>query len=141
VPAGSVVTSRLRGPEQVFRVVVRNPVANIGVVVTSRGPGVRVEPRVVADGDENRLTGYAALPFDLNPYVDEFESPVLAAGASFYEATRLANYAGGLVVMKRGTATVSARELSDAVESDHDTTVENWSQEGPEQGRRSGARD
>ena len=65
----------------------------------------------------------------------------LAAGASFYEATRLANYAGGLVVMKRGTATVSARELSDAVESDHDTSLENWSQEGPEQGRRSGIRD
>ena len=60
----------------------------------------------------------------------------LAAGASFYEAARLANYAGGLVVMKRGTATVSARELSDAVISDHDTTVENWSQEGPAQGRR-----
>ena len=61
----------------------------------------------------------------------------LAAGASFYEATRLANYAGGLVVMKRGTATVSAQELSDAVTSDHDTTLENWSQEGPPQGRRS----
>jgi rfaE bifunctional protein kinase chain/domain len=61
----------------------------------------------------------------------------LAAGASFYEAARLANYAGGLVVMKRGTATVSARELSDAVTTDHDTTVENWSQEGPAQGRRS----
>jgi len=60
----------------------------------------------------------------------------LAAGASLYEAARLANYAGGLVVMKRGTATVSARELSDAVTSDHDTTVENWSQEGPAQGRR-----
>ena len=60
----------------------------------------------------------------------------LAAGASFYEAARLANYAGGLVVMKRGTATVSARELSDAVASDHDTSAENWSQEGPEQGRR-----
>ena len=42
----------------------------------------------------------------------------LAAGASFYEAARLANYAGGLVVMKRGTATVSPRELSAAVESD-----------------------
>jgi rfaE bifunctional protein kinase chain/domain len=68
-------------------------------------------------------------------------SLALAAGASFYEATRLANYAGGLVVMKRGTATVSARELSDAVESDHDTSLENWSQEGPEQGRRSGIRD
>ena len=61
----------------------------------------------------------------------------LAAGASFYEAARLANYAGGLVVMKRGTATVSAHELSDAVTSDHDTTVEHWSQEGPPQGRRS----
>ena len=60
----------------------------------------------------------------------------LAAGASFYEAARLSNYAGGLVVMKRGTATVSARELADAVSSDHDTTVENWSQEGPPQGRR-----
>jgi rfaE bifunctional protein kinase chain/domain len=60
----------------------------------------------------------------------------LAAGASFYEAARLANYAGGLVVMKRGTATVSARELSDAIVSDHDISVEAWSQEGPAQGRR-----
>jgi rfaE bifunctional protein kinase chain/domain len=39
----------------------------------------------------------------------------LAAGASFETAARLANYAGGLVVMKRGTAAVSARELRDAV--------------------------
>ncbi len=60
----------------------------------------------------------------------------LAAGASFYEAARLANYAGGLVVMKRGTATVSAQELIDAVIGDHDTSLEDWSQEGPAQGRR-----
>jgi D-glycero-beta-D-manno-heptose-7-phosphate kinase len=60
----------------------------------------------------------------------------LAAGGSFYEAARLANYAGGLVVMKRGTATVSDRELIEAIEGDHDTTVEPWSQEGPPQGRR-----
>ena len=60
----------------------------------------------------------------------------LSAGASFYEAARLANYAGGLVVMKRGTATVSPGELGAAVESDHDTSLENWSQEGPTQGRR-----
>ena len=39
----------------------------------------------------------------------------LAAGASFEAAARLANYAGGLVVMKRGTATVTARELREAV--------------------------
>lgn len=39
----------------------------------------------------------------------------LAAGASFEDAARLANVAGGLVVMKRGTATVSAGELTDAL--------------------------
>ena len=39
----------------------------------------------------------------------------LAAGASFEAAARLANYAGGLVVMKRGTATVSAAELRRAI--------------------------
>lgn len=42
----------------------------------------------------------------------------LAAGASLYEAARLANYGGGLVVMKRGTATVSADELRQAVHTD-----------------------
>jgi rfaE bifunctional protein kinase chain/domain len=42
----------------------------------------------------------------------------LAAGATFELAARLANYAGGLVVMKRGTATVSAAELREAVNRD-----------------------
>ena len=42
----------------------------------------------------------------------------LTAGATFHEAARLANYAGGLVVMKRGTATVSADELRQAILSD-----------------------
>lgn len=42
----------------------------------------------------------------------------LSIGASASEAALLANYAGGLVVMKRGTATVSAGELQRAVESD-----------------------
>ena len=41
----------------------------------------------------------------------------LAAGGTFEEAARLANYAGGLVVMKRGTATVSAAELRRAIAS------------------------
>jgi bifunctional ADP-heptose synthase (sugar kinase/adenylyltransferase) len=41
----------------------------------------------------------------------------LAAGASFEAAARLANYAGGIVVMKRGTATVSSDELRAAVGS------------------------
>jgi len=41
----------------------------------------------------------------------------LAAGASAFEAAHLANVAGGLVVMKRGTATVSAAELRQAIRS------------------------
>lgn len=42
----------------------------------------------------------------------------LAAGATPVEASLLANYAGGVVVMKRGTATVSSAELRRAVASD-----------------------
>lgn len=42
----------------------------------------------------------------------------LAAGATFELAARLANCAGGLVVMKRGTATVSGEELRAALRSD-----------------------
>jgi D-glycero-beta-D-manno-heptose-7-phosphate kinase len=42
----------------------------------------------------------------------------LASGASFCEAARLANYAGGLVVMKRGTATITAEELQRAITVD-----------------------
>jgi rfaE bifunctional protein kinase chain/domain len=40
----------------------------------------------------------------------------LAAGASAEEAAHLANYAGGIVVMKRGTATVSQQELLEALD-------------------------
>ena len=46
----------------------------------------------------------------------------LAAGGTFEEAARLANYAGGLVVMKRGTATVSASELKAAIRTDDGRT-------------------
>ena len=45
-------------------------------------------------------------------------SLALAAGSSLDEAARLANYAGGLVVMKRGTAAVSADELRHVIQSD-----------------------
>ncbi len=39
----------------------------------------------------------------------------LAAGASFSQAAHLANHAGGIVVLKRGTATVSRAELAASV--------------------------
>ena len=40
----------------------------------------------------------------------------LAAGATTQDAAQLANYAGGIVVMKRGTATVSRDELLQALD-------------------------
>jgi D-glycero-beta-D-manno-heptose-7-phosphate kinase len=45
----------------------------------------------------------------------------LAAGASYLEAAHLANYAGGIVVMKRRTATVTRAELETALR--HDATA------------------
>jgi hypothetical protein len=70
----------LPGPELPFLVRV-GPVANFGVVILSRGRGVHVQPRVVRANDENRLTGYAGLPLNLNPYLPTLDSFVLAAGA------------------------------------------------------------
>jgi bifunctional ADP-heptose synthase (sugar kinase/adenylyltransferase) len=40
----------------------------------------------------------------------------VAAGASAEDAAHLANYAGGIVVMKRGTATASQQELLQALD-------------------------
>jgi len=42
----------------------------------------------------------------------------LAAGATFVEAAHLANYAGGIVVMKRATATVTRDELLAAIRNE-----------------------
>jgi subtilisin family serine protease len=67
----------LRGPEQVFRFVLRWPVENFGVAVL-RG---RVQPRIVRAGDENRLVGYAGLPMNINPYGDRYNTPQAVAGA------------------------------------------------------------
>ena len=39
----------------------------------------------------------------------------LASNSSFSDAARLANYAGGLVVMKRGTASITAHELEHSI--------------------------
>lgn len=44
----------------------------------------------------------------------------MGGGAGFGDATRISNYAGGIVVMKSGTATVTANELSKAIASDQD---------------------
>jgi subtilisin family serine protease len=75
------VTGTLAGPERVYRVRLSRPVTNFGVAVVWRAKGVRVEPRVVRAGDENRLLGQTALPINLNPYLRQFREPTPAAGA------------------------------------------------------------
>ena len=63
------VPTGLAGPEQVFRFTLTKTVANFGVVVLTHDKGVRVSPRLVHAGDENRLVGATGLPVTLNPYV------------------------------------------------------------------------
>ncbi len=80
-PQPSGVSNNLPGPEQVFRVVLRRPVANLGARLLSAARGVRVTPRLVVAGDENRLAGYAALPLDINPYRRSFGTPIPVVAA------------------------------------------------------------
>ena len=47
---------------------------------------------------------------------------VMASGGSFEEAARLANHAGGIVVLKRGTASVRAEELLASIEHEGDAS-------------------
>jgi subtilisin family serine protease len=69
LPPGHVAFPvRLPGREVVYRVDIRRRVANFGIAVVSRAAGVAVEPRIVRAGDENRLAGLTALPYDANPY-------------------------------------------------------------------------
>jgi subtilisin family serine protease len=71
-PSGIGLERRLDGPEQVFRVRVRRPVANFGVAVLTR-PGV--QPRIVIGADENHQAGTTSLPLQVNPYLPTFTEP------------------------------------------------------------------
>jgi subtilisin family serine protease len=79
-PSGMALATDLGGPERVFRVTLRRPAANFGVAVLSTVRGVRVEPRIVAAGDENRVQGFESLPYTSNPYLSSFDvaRPVVA---------------------------------------------------------------
>ncbi len=74
------VPRMLLGPEQVFRVSLRKPVDNFGAAVI--GGSSLVQPRVVRAGDENRLLGELALPYNANPYLPGYGVPTRVAGAA-----------------------------------------------------------
>jgi hypothetical protein len=73
------VSRTLLGPEQVFRVSVTRPVANFGVAILGGAHGI--EPRVVRAGDENQLLGAIGLPFNANPYLPGYGTPMPVAGS------------------------------------------------------------
>ncbi len=70
----------LKGPEQVFRLSLARAHQNFGVVVTSHAAGVSVSPRIVRGDNESKLAGLAALPINVNPYVDNYDMPEPVAG-------------------------------------------------------------
>ena len=81
-PGHAAFPVRLTGRELVYRIHIRARIANFGVAVIARNSGVGVEPRIVRAGDENRLAGYTALPFDQNPYRTSYGRHRLVAGVA-----------------------------------------------------------
>ena len=55
------------------------PVANFGVAILGGAHGI--EPRVVRAGDENQLLGAIGLPFNANPYLPAYGTPMPVAGS------------------------------------------------------------
>jgi rfaE bifunctional protein kinase chain/domain len=84
---------------------------NKGMVLVERSGGVSEIP-ICGSDDITDVTG-------AGDTVTAVFTSSLAAGASFYEAARLSNYAGAVVVMKSGTATASPGELIHVIEQEH----------------------
>jgi subtilisin family serine protease len=76
VPKSFSLPTLLNGPEVVYRIRLRRPVANFGVAVL-RGA---VQPRIVRGASENLLAGYPALPININSYSPADYSLTPAAG-------------------------------------------------------------
>ncbi len=76
-PTGVGLPRVLAGPEEVFRVRIRRPVANFGVALLTRS---HVQPRIVLGEDENHQPGSTALPLNVNPYLPTLGDPVPVSG-------------------------------------------------------------
>jgi D-beta-D-heptose 7-phosphate kinase/D-beta-D-heptose 1-phosphate adenosyltransferase len=75
-----------------------------------------------ADGDVRRIANTAREVYDpvgAGDTVTAYLAIMLAAGATAYEASVIANYAAGVEVGKLGAATVSAAEILDAYDAQH----------------------
>lgn len=86
------------------------------LLLTRGGEGMNL---YTENGERLRLRAVGSLdPVDVTGAGDTVIAAfalTLAAGGSYAHAAQIANHAGGLVVMKRGTATVSQRELIQSI--------------------------
>jgi D-glycero-beta-D-manno-heptose-7-phosphate kinase len=90
-----------------------------GMAVFERAAGARPEDRA---SSSHYISVYGSnSPVDVTGAGDTVIAVftlALAAGASYLEAAHLANYAGGIVVMKRRTATVTRPEIEAALQQE-----------------------
>jgi len=83
---------------------------NEGMILFEKDKNPCIIP-IVGEKDVTDVTG-------AGDTVASVSTLALVAGADFYKAARLANYAASVVVMKRGTATLTKEELIEAIEND-----------------------
>ena len=71
------------GAEQVYTILIQNPVANVGVSVVDATSGAVIDPFVLGSLDENDVQGYAGTPVDVNNLTYGYPLDVGAAAAVF----------------------------------------------------------
>jgi hypothetical protein len=71
------------GGEVVYSTTLTRKVANVGVSVVTRTPGVRIDPFYLGAKDEDSVQGAAGTPVDVNELTSDYLQPLGAAGASF----------------------------------------------------------
>ena len=110
--------SSLTSPEELVKAAteLKQQLGHRALLVTRGGEGMTL---VESDAEPVHIRAVGAeQPVDVTGAGDTVIATfalALASEASFADAARLANYAGGLVVMKRGTATVTAAELEHSI--------------------------
>jgi len=76
------------GKENVYTILVKDPVANVGVAVVLQSDGARIDPWMLGSLDENDVQGYAGTPVNVNALTFGYRGWVGAAAASFPKPQR-----------------------------------------------------
>ena len=114
----NICGAALTSPEELVKAAneLKQQLGHHALLVTRGGEGMTL---VESDAEPVHIRAVGAeQPVDVTGAGDTVIATfalALASEASFADAARLANYAGGLVVMKRGTATVTAAELEHSI--------------------------